>query len=591
MQWRVWMYSIKKLTTPKELFTHIFVAALVGLALNACSSITNQLPGTRSPIKTPEFQSTIQNLSNYPIPLTDASAAYPSPQPTATSVPYPAGSSQKPTPYFTPTPVVQWNADAIEVYWDGYSAVGQPEWLSNTVAKLAVYPAGFNDGLITVDISIGKEARASKVVVHSGWRIFSSQETYVIECTNGMQMYRVDGHQVVSETTFLPRHFPSVDCSIYTNWAPDESAASFMSDAGDFYVWRSDGAQPKKIMEQALSPGSWAPDSSKLAIEKSETSSRIATVDVVDRSGQLLHELQVQAGGDGYARLGWLTADVLASYSRYTIWYYDIASGNFLFSWTSMPNGDGAVHQSPQVSPDGRWVFIDQGNEFRQSAVETYRNIVHKKYSLYNIRSQTSIALLDDWGNYLLYAGWSADASTLYLISRPAESVSISNPATPFGLLGYNVNTHQFEVLFKEAVQVVWNADKSWAFVVFPVQNETGQLQLAGGLWKFGSATLIGRWPVSDQMVYQDPAGDAFFPAFPGPVPIAWSHDGRSVAVSDRSGRVRLVGVDGSEIPLTEDQWIDDQPRVSIALRWSPDDRHLLVSTRNRAWIMDTSYP
>jgi hypothetical protein len=221
-----------------------------------------------------------------------------------------------------------------------------------------------------------------------------------------------------------------------------------------------------------------------------------------------------------------------------------------------------------------------------QSALDTNRFIVQKEYSLYDIQEARRYLLLNDWGGYLGYAGWNTNSSTLYVVSRPAESVSVSEPSTPFGLLGYDVQTHQYELPFKDAVQVAWNSDKSWAFVVFAAQDEENQLGLAGGLWQVGSTTLVGRWRISNQMVYQDPARDSFFYAFPGPISIAWSHDNKYVAVSDRFGCVKLLSVDGAESILT-----DEMPTNRVALRWSPDDRHLLVLTDNRAWIVNISDP
>jgi len=50
-----------------------------------------------------------------------------------------------------------------------------------------------------------------------------------------------------------------------------------------------------------------------------------------------------------------------------------------------------------------------------------------------------------------------------------------------------------FDVLSKEAVQVAWNPDQSWAFVVFPARDEQDRLGLDGGLWKIGTQILLGR--------------------------------------------------------------------------------------------------
>jgi WD40 repeat protein len=527
-------------------------------------------------LHTPDY-----DLTTTPIP-----EAYTPSLSSATSVPYPVQPVGRPTPYFSPTPVVRWRAEVIEVSWNDYMGVSQPEWLSNIIAKLAVYPAGSSDGYITVDISAGKDAMAVAASINSDWRIYSPQKTFVIECGDGMKMYREKDNTLVGETSLLPPLSPGVVCSTFIQWAPDESIASFVAADNSVYIWRSDGEEPQKIMDHASSVyTSWSPNSLKLATVKSETSSHIGTVNVFDASGRLLHEFQFQVGGDG-AILGWLTDDVLASYSRYTNWYYDLFTGRSLFNWSSMPNGDGIFHQYPQVSPDNRWVFIDQGNEMRESALDHNRLIVHKGYSLYDIQEKRQYLLLNYWGEYLRYAGWNTSSSMLYVVSRPAESVSVSEPSTPFGLLSYDVKTHLYKLLFKDAVQVVWNSDKSWAFVVFAVQDKENRLGLEGCLWKTGSTTLVGQWHISDQMVYQDPAIDSFFYAFPGPISITWSHDNNYVAVSDKFGRVKLLSVDGAERLLT-----DEMSANGVALRWSPDDKHLLVLSKSHAWIVNISNP
>jgi len=249
-----------------------------------------------------------------------------------------------------------------------------------------------------------------------------------------------------------------------------------------------------------------------------------------------LHEFDFQAGGDG-AIPGWLTDQVLVSYSRYTQLFYDVQTGRFLFQWTSTPTGNGIPHQPPRVSSDGRWVFI-----------------------------------------------WNSDSSKMYVLSRPAESGSTHLPSTPFGLLAYDNHTRQFELLFEHAVQAVWNADKSWAYIVYAEQDDKGKLGMAGGLWQPGAEGAIGHHRISEQMTYQDPARDAFFPAFPRPIPAEWSHDGERVAVCDAYGHLMVLSLVGGEQVLTED--LGGQGG-RVALRWSPDDVHLLVERENRAWIVD----
>jgi hypothetical protein len=261
----------------------------------------------------------------------------------------------------------------------------------------------------------------------------------------------------------------------------------------------------------------WSPNSLQLAVVISDTAQHVGTVHIIDPGGRLLHAFQFQSGYDG-AIVGWLTDSVMVSFWRYTRWYYDVGSGRQLFSWADAPTGNGVFHQPPLVSPDGRWVFIDQGNGEVQSAPEPNRVVIEKQYTLYDVRDQQPIVLLNRLGEYLAFAGWSPDSKRLFLVGRPAESISVSDPAAPFGLLAYDVRARRFASLFQEAGQVNWNADQSWAFVAFAARDGQGRLGLDGEIWNPSNQALIGRWRVADQMVYRDPADDTAYTWFPGPI-------------------------------------------------------------------------
>jgi WD40 repeat protein len=305
MRWHVLMYSIVKPNTSRGLFTRIFVASLVCSILGACSSAVSPVSGTLSSNQAKNRPFTTQDIQKYPLPDADNSGVYPVPQSRVTFVPYPVIPTEKPTPYATPTPVVHWNSDAIEVSWNSYSTVGQPEWLDDTIAKLAVYSAGFSDGYVTVDLSEGKHAKAKAASVHSDLKSHSPKRTYVIECKSVMQMYRANDDQLISIAAGVPRPPTNNNCSRFIHWSPDESAASFINANHDVYVWPNDGTGPRKVFEHAYTYSSiaWSPDSQKLAVERSETASHIGTINVIDVNGELLDEFQIQVGGDGGAAM------------------------------------------------------------------------------------------------------------------------------------------------------------------------------------------------------------------------------------------------------------------------------------------------
>jgi hypothetical protein len=170
----------------------VIVLTPLCLSLASCSA-TPPLPLIATSLPHP--------IQTEPISATIIPKAYPPPGSPVTPEPYPVNPAIRSTPRFSPTPEVDWNYSAIEVTWDNYRAVSQPEWLSNTIAKLAVYSAGHSLGYVTVDISEGQDAKAIEASIDSDWKIYSSQKTFVIDCSDAMRMYQASDKRLVSEPT------------------------------------------------------------------------------------------------------------------------------------------------------------------------------------------------------------------------------------------------------------------------------------------------------------------------------------------------------------------------------------------------------
>jgi hypothetical protein len=570
----------------KHLPVQILFTMMIALCLGGCSAATTTITGTSQPMDRLASKPPTATVMESPLPIhpsTIIPPSYPAPQQSATIATYPVTRSARPTITFTPTPVIHWDVDVIAVNWTDYYAMAQPGWISNTIAKLADVSSNFGGGTITLDISAGKDAKPVLSPISTDERVFSAKRTFAVECGYGMRMVRGSDNSLISVTALLPAIQFDVPCSRYLAWAADESSLAFMTADRNVYVWQSNGAEPRKIfgpLESNYIDISWSPDSRQLAFLKSVTPERIATAVIVDHDGRVLHEFRVLFG-DAPTFI-WKTPNVLASISRSETWYYDIQSGALLFSWVDIPWGNAIWHQAVQFSPDGRWTFIDQGDKLQQSVTEANHMYPIKTYTLYDIQTKSAHILLNRPGNFLWFAGWSADSSKIYVINRPAESISTRDPAMPFGLLAYDLHTGQVELLFKDAVQVNWNADKSLAFIVFAAQISPGNLGLNGGLWKFGSKTLIGERRISNQMMYRDPPS-----LYNGMVMIAWPNDGQMIAFCDKFGKVILMDIKGQERVLTSDMNLSDS---DVHLRWSPDSKNLLVQQANRAWIVNVNW-
>lgn len=495
---------------------------------------------------------------------------------------------QTPNPISTRIPDIQWNVEVMQVSWNRYNYFSSPGWLNNTIARVATYYDGIADGLLTVDLSTGPDLQVKPVLEHTGRLVYSPRNTFMIECHDPMKMIVVGESRVLSETP-LPewnKYGLEEDCANYINWSLDEKYAAYTDSQNDVYVWPSDGSSSRKIMAGAYF-AIWSPDSSKLAVETTELSNFTGVIKILSPEGRELKKINVEMGDP--LPPSWLTNQVLNIRSRYTQTFYEIDSGQKLFMWESYPTGNGIPHQQPRVSPNGRWVFIDQGMDILPSAVEANKIIVAKEYSLYDVQKKVRVPLVNHPGNYLANLGWNKDSSQLYLLSLPAESVSTSSPETPFGLLGYDPIKQKYTLLFPNAIQCAWNADRSLAFVTYAEVDLSGRTNLMSTFWNPATGLIIDPWQVGDEMVYEDPARGMFSPFFNGPLSLAWSHDGLKVALEDRYANILIFNIDGTRQLLAENSGLSKYYKSRFS--WSPDDQHLLVEQDGQAWIIDMSNP
>ena len=366
------------------------------------------------------------------------------------------------------------------------------------------------------------------------------------------------------------------DCHfVEFEWTTDEAAASvvvFEDNSfvtGDVYVWRTNGSAPYKVGFTVYG-ARWSSDSGKLLlthlVPDADGLPRGVGVTIVDINGKQFSDFPIAARDTG--DVNWFTDDVLVSSARAGFdcpswYYYDSLTGKPLGSWARCFASDDLVSQKPALSSNKRWQVLDELGY----------------YTLYDLRNKTGHSLAERRENYLKFVGWTGDDSTFYFVSRPVTSTSVSGPNTPFGLLALNPFTFQFNLLFKDAMEVIWSPDRRLAFVAFPVRQADGALGLEGGILNFMAGTMIGRQFVSDRMLYANPAfGDL--------IPAAWSHGGTQVVFGDSHGNLTLLTGDGTArslaIGLPQDSWPQQ-----VHYLWSPDDRYLLVQYDTQAWIAE----
>jgi hypothetical protein len=374
-------------------------------------------------------------------------------------------------------------------------------------------------------------------------------------------------------------------CFRYITWAPDESAlaAQVQEGAGQrraLYIWRVDGSAPLRVVDTPnYGFAAWSLDAKRLAVIRDiSAGGQTEFVLIVDAQGERVSEFEMERTSD-LLGFGWLTDDVLVkSMWRGTLAYYRASTGQHLFTWVNSPQGGTPLQQYPTLSPDRRWVTLDQGR-FDYNHLGRAR----KRYSLFDLQNDTELTLMDSPGNYLAYAGWNEDSTILYVISRPGDTTSVAELHIPYGLLAFDPATREFRPLLKDAVRLGWSPDRTWAYVLFAARGLSDTLGLAGGFWQAGMESVVGQQFVADEMVYQDPAHDPMPASEMLIVSLAWSHDGQQAIYSNAEAQVYLFSVDG-----TTERMAEALPCASwraLQFTWSHDDRRVLVACGERAWI------
>lgn len=250
--------------------------------------------------------------------------------------------------------------------------------------------------------------------------------------------------------------------------------------------------------------------------------------------------------------------------------FYRAESGRYLYGWVAPTVGSmDRVHQPASYSPNKRWGLFDQGN------------ISDGHFSLYDFENEKEYVLLKnsyDDGTLNSLApqpwqsvepvGWASDNSLVYLLSYSLHSPPIPNPRLPLGLLAFNPETHAVKVIAKDALQLEWSPDHQWAFIVSRYDSDPS-MRINGLLLNSTTQSIVASTVISP------PAFDRLPQLDERQKPIAWSHDGKQVAVAEPSGRLIVMDVSGVITELASDLPLSYWERAK--LEWSPDDKHLLL--------------
>ncbi len=518
------------------------------------------------------------------LPLPSVTAEPPSATPTAAFTPVPSSTPARlatptRTPYVLPTPrPMEWLVPVLQFNWDSSSRLEYARWL-DAQTFLFDAPLG-HPHQVSLD-GHGGMALSDLPQINQPLS-YSPHHGFLVKCyASELSLYRLPGKQLVGSASLsVPDAVDYLTCNQFIQWKADDSALMFthyLEPTGSknhpraFYFWNTTLPQPRQLATATFESfgGYISPNFEHLlyitgrAMQADKPGAVEALlVDILDvDSTEVTHlRLTKETGYDIYPR--WLTNDVFEFRVGNSVYrYYDAHTGKYLFEiFDSMAAGD--FHQSPAVSPDQRWVALDR------TVRESFPT---KRYSLYDLQTQTDFLLSDSPSSRLSFGGWKPDCSLLYMVNSPNQPFGPIDSPLPAGLLAYNPFGRSAQVLVPDAVRAFWSPDMQRAWVIR--QTAAGQPVIAS-LYEAASGKLSGEYFVSLAAIKGDPAWDWLGLDFE----LRWSHDSsRALLINARkelflleNGQARLLAT-GSYRPVS----------------WSPDDRYALVYYPRGAWVVD----
>jgi hypothetical protein len=475
-----------------------------------------------------------------------------------------------------------WNATV-------YMIEGLPEWpdLSWHTPKSLRINNGNNEFFI-LDVSKGDGSTASHnpAPQYGFSRHYSPDDQYYLTCSDGIEVFHADGDLLLTQLKDRVVENEYVGCIYPVDWAGDSTAVVSVTEEGEVYVIPIDGNPPFKVGKTTapfdapecaalkhVQLAFWAPSSDRFALVESIQNCSEMTIVVMNSSGEIESTFTVPLQTPWYG-VDWLTEDVLHQIGKYYDNFFYADNGEIMVVWGSDQRA--SFKQSPNLSPDNRFLVLDHGPEHYGGDGSGGRPPWLHVYTVYDTLGRNEFSLAGSPGNYLDIIGWENDSSRLYFVSRPEDRLSVNDPRTPFGFLVYDPFSHEVEVFFEQVMQAELSPNNTWAFVAYPSRNETGVLGMESGIWSVRGSEIVGVDWISDTIIYRNPAvrfrGDySLFPA-------KWSNEGDKVVYVNSNGYVKLLRLNG-EIETLGRILFDEYEGIGsvYTITWSPNDDYFLL--------------
>ena len=396
-----------------------------------------------------------------------------------------------------------------------------------------------------------------------------------------------------SDTTISKLSLGYSFCQRNIRWSKDNLYAIVVDQDATLYQWQVNGSLPTKLdvnidLEANRHTGNtvtitaWSDDENYLAIFKE------CKTYVTQPFGGPLLENPLIVGDGCIGGFRWATNHLLMIETPSSYIFYQIPTGLNVGQWSRI---EGCIEEVPSISPDHHWMI------FHQCDTTPYFNRQPEdQYVLANLEQGKVEVFSSTAGNYIDFIGWKDDGAEFYFISRSFNPDSKPDPNTPFGLLALDPNTGTIRNLFEQVWFAAFNKDFSWAFVVFPAQNQDGTIRLDGGLWQVGTSELknkqvmdkTDRIRVNGERNHDFPSHIAllsptgtylgYSAAFTRLRSAAWSNDNTRVALINTDRQLVIIDLEGNVQTIAQLEGAAGGIYGDVA--WSHDDKLIILGEK-----------
>ena len=543
-----------------------------------------------------------QEASTHTIPSSAQASPTPTSQPSSTLTIRPTlAPTHTPQPTATPEPVGNWQVPVVDLHWaeNGYDSISY--WTDSSSVLLE----SSSLGSVIVNAASGettlrKNESGDEEYDEDAYFAFSDDYEYQIACTDaGLEMQRLSDEQLLSQTDIV------LDVCYQVLWAGDDSAASFVTNDGEVFVWKIDGSAPYQVGKArpyTLAP--WSPDNKKLLVLRgaASMSPSDATFNIIYLDGRPMKETGaiIEAGNEWEPNhITWFTNDIVRNFIGCVIPnycmqdFYHADSGKFLIRNSIGEMGG----QEALLSPDERWLVLEAApNADKWEDLYTFSGEDETYLVLYDLKSLRKLIwakgqpdFSGSGGLSFQFIGWSADSRQFYFTHYPFGNLSTG---LPFGYTSLDRSSMKMQLLIPSVLYTQFSRDRQHIFMVTAEQTEPNMAYgVQAAVYTLDGKPVTQPQRIAEQLPFDELNPTDFFnegsyDPYSDLIPSRWNRDSTQVAFAIPGGEVWLMGTDGSvqlllsDLPFVEEYWQED-----VRFSWPPEGNFLFFRWGDHAWI------